>query len=66
MDEEEFQIHIQSQQSWQLMTCGQGRCPAGVSLPCLSLFLQFSGVAASNRLNNMHCVSCDHAQDNQS
>ena len=26
-DEEGFQINIQSQQSWQLVTCGQGRCP---------------------------------------
>ena len=27
-DEEGFQIQIQSQQSEQLVTCGQGRCPA--------------------------------------
>ena len=27
-DEEGFQIHIQSQKSWQLVTCGQWRCPA--------------------------------------
>ena len=27
-DEEGFQIHIQTQQPWQLVTCGQGRCPA--------------------------------------
>ena len=27
-DEEGFQINIQSQQSWQLVTCGQRCCPA--------------------------------------
>ena len=27
-DEKGFQIHIQSHQSWQLVTCRQGRCPA--------------------------------------
>ena len=26
--EEGFQIQIQSQESWQLVTCGQGRCSA--------------------------------------
>ena len=68
-DEEGFQIHIQSQQSSQLVTCGQGRCPARTG-HCesvfLASFLRFPGVAASIRLHNMHCVSWGHAQDNQS
>ena len=46
-DEEGFQIHIQSQQSWQLETCGQGRCPARAEYPRVSFssFLRFPGVA---------------------
>ena len=61
-DEEGFQIHIQSQQSCQLVTCEQGRCPAraehrkSVVLPS---FLRFPGVATSIRLCNMHRLSCD-------
>ena len=63
-DEEGFQIHIQSQQSWQLVTCGQGRCPARAE-HCESVviasFLQFSGLAAS-----IAFIICDLALDNQS
>ena len=68
-DEEGFQIHIQSQQSWQLVKSGQGRSPARAE-HCESVFLtsilRFPGVAASIRLHNMHCLSCDLAEDNQS
>ena len=39
-DDEGFQIHIQLQQSWQLVTCGQESV-------FLTSFLQFPGVAAS-------------------
>ena len=61
-DEERFQIHIQSQQSWQLVTCGQGRCPARAEQ---RQFLRFHGIAASIFLHIMHRLSCDLAQDNQ-
>ena len=67
-DEEGFEIHIQSQQSWQLVTCGQGRCPARAEhceSVLLTSFLRFLGVAASFCLHNMHRLSCDLAQDNQ-
>ena len=33
---------------------------------CSVPFLRFPGVAASIRLHDMHCLSCDLAQDNQS
>ena len=50
-DDEGFQIHIQSQQSWQLVPCGQGRCPPRAEYrksALLASFLRFSGVAAFN------------------
>ena len=56
-DEEGFQINIQSQQSWQLVTCGQGRCPANAQhhkSVFLGSFLLFLGLAASIRLHNIH------------
>ena len=68
-DGEGFQIHIQSQQSWQLVTCGQVRCPAKAEhhkSVFIAPFLQFPGVAASFRLHNMHHLLWDLAQDNQS
>ena len=69
-DEKEFQIHNQFKQSWQLVTCGQGRCPAGAEhheSVFLASFLRFpGGVAASIRLHNMHCLLYDLAQDNLS
>ena len=68
-NEEGFQIHIQSQQSWQPVTCGQERCPARAEnheSVFLASFLQFPGVAASTRLHNMHRLSFDLAEDNQS
>ena len=68
-DEEGFQIHIQSQQSWQLVTCGQGRCPARAEHSesvFLASFLQFPGIAASIGLHNIHRLWCNLAQDNQS
>ena len=68
-DEEGFQIHIQSQQSLQLVTCGQGRCRARAEHRAsvfLASFLRFPGVYASIRLHNMHRLSCYLAQDNQS
>ena len=37
-DEEGFQIYNQSQQSWQLVTCGQGRSSAKAE-HCESVFL---------------------------
>ena len=52
-DEEGFEIHIQSQQSWQLVTCRQGHCPARTEYPAsvfLTSFLRFPGVVASIRL----------------
>ena len=61
-NEEGFQIHIQSKQSWQLVTCGQGRCPARAERRepvFLVSFFRFPGVAASIRLHNMHRLSCD-------
>ena len=67
-DEEEFEIHIQSQQSWQLLTCGQRRFPARAEhreSAFLASFLRFPGVAVSIRLHNMHCLSCDLAQKNE-
>ena len=45
-DEEGFQIHIQSQQSWQLVTCWQGRSPARAEhrkSVFLASFLRFPG-----------------------
>ena len=68
-DEEGFQIQIQSQQSWQLARCAQGRCPARAEhheSVFLTSFLRFPGVAASIRLHDMHRLSCDLAQDSQS
>ena len=70
-DEEAFQIHVQSQQSWQLVKCGQGHCPARAEhreSAFLASFLRFTGVtvAASISLHNMHPLSCDLTQDNQS
>ena len=68
-DEEGFQIHIQSQQLWQLVTCGQGHCPVRaehLQSVFLASFFQFLGIAASICLHNMHCLLCDLAQDNQS
>ena len=62
--EEGFQIHIQSQQSWQLVMCGQGHCPARIEhreSVFLANFLWFPGVAASICLHNMHRLSCDLA-----
>ena len=59
-DEEGFQIHIQSQQSWQLVTCGQGRCSARTEhreTVFLASFLRFPGVTTSIRLHNMHRLS---------
>ena len=47
-EEKGFQIHIQLQQSRQLVTCGQEHCPARAEhseLVCLESFLQFPGVA---------------------
>ena len=68
-DEEGFQIHIQSQQSWQLVTCGQGSCPAKAEHKesvFLIAIMQFSGISTSIRLDHMNnCLSCDLAQDNQ-
>ena len=67
--EEWFQVHIQSQQSWQLVTCGQRRCPARAEhreSVFLASFLRFPGVAASICLHIMHRLSCDLAQENQS
>ena len=56
-DEEGFQIHILSQQSWQLVTSGQGHCSARTE-HCesvfLASFLRFPGVTTSIRLHNMH------------
>ena len=52
-DEEGFQIHIQTQQLWQLVTCGQGRCPARAEhreSDFLASFLRFPAI----RLHNMH------------
>ena len=54
--EEGFQIHIQSQQSWQLMTYGQGCYPARAEhheSDRLVSLLQFPGIAAS-----MACIIC--------
>ena len=68
-DEEGFQIHIQLQQSWQLVAFGQERCPARAEHSdsvFLISFLRFTGVAVSIRLRNMHRLSCDLVQDNQS
>ena len=68
-NEEGFQIHIQSQQSWQLVACGQGRCPARAEhreSVFLASFLRFPGEAASICMCNMHRLSCDFEQDNQS
>ena len=68
-DEEGFQIHIQLQQSWQLVKCGQGHCPARAEhheSVFLAFFLGFPGVAALICLHNMHCLSYDLTQDNQS
>ena len=55
--EEGFQIHIQSQQSWQLVMCGQGRCPVRAEHSesvFLASFLRFSGVATSDCMHYMH------------
>ena len=68
-DEKGFQIHIQSQQSWQLLSCGQECCSARAKhreLVFLASFLRFSGVAASVRLHIMHRLLCDLANGNQS
>ena len=68
-DEEGFRTHIQSQQSWQLVACGQGHCSARVEhrdSVFLASFLQFHGIATSICLYNIHRLSCEHAQDNQS
>ena len=56
-DETGFQILIQSQQSWQHVTCGQGYRPARAEhreSGSLASFLQFPDVAASICLHNMH------------
>ena len=50
-NEEVFDIHIQSQLSWQLVTCGQERCPVRVDhrmLVFLASFfsLRFPGAVA--------------------
>ena len=45
-DEEGFQIHIQSQQSWQLVTCGQGRCPARAEYPRVSFLCLFLAISS--------------------
>ena len=67
-DEEWFHIHIQSQQSRQLVTCQQGCCPARAE-HCDTVFfvsfMQFPGVATSIHLHNMHRLTCDLAQDNR-
>ena len=67
--EERVQIHIQSQQSWHFVACGQARCTARTE-NCNSVFqasfLRFPGVVASVRLYIMHRLSCNLAQDNQS
>ena len=66
-DKERFQIRIQSQQSWQLVTCGQGRCPARAEhRESVFPFLRFPGIAASIRQHNMQRLSCDLTQGNQS
>ena len=52
-DEKGFQIHIQSQQSWQLVTLSV----------FLASFLWFPGVAALIRLHNMQRLLRDLAQD---
>ena len=68
-DAEGFKIHIQSKQSWQLVTCRQGPCPEKAGhweSVFLASFLWFPGVTASIPLYNMHCLSCNLAQDNQS
>ena len=47
-EEKGFQIHIQLQQSRQLVTCGQEHCPARAEhceLVFLASFLRFPGVA---------------------
>ena len=67
--EEIFQIHIQSQQTWQLVTCVQGHCPARAEhrkSVNLAPFSRFPGVAASICLHYMHRLSCYLAQENQS
>ena len=67
-DEERFQIHIQSQQSLQLVTCGQGSCPVRAEhneSVFLDSFLRLPGLGALIHLHNMHRFSCV-AQDNES
>ena len=70
-DEGGFQIHIQSQQSCQLVQCGQGRCLArsehGKSV-FLAPFLQFPCILAQfariictvYRANLLKIINCDH------
>ena len=68
-DEEVLRIRIQSQKSWQLAMCEQARCPASAEhLESIfpSFFLQFPGTSAAILLHNMHHLSCDLIQDNQS
>ena len=66
-NEEGFQIHIQSLQSWQLVKCVEGHCPARAE-HCKSvprLFLTISCHYTSIRMH-MHRLMCNLAQDNQS
>ena len=54
-----------------MATCDMwaGHCPARAEhreLVFLASFLGFPGVASSVRLYNMHLLSCNLAQDNQS
>ena len=68
-DEEGLRIRIQSQQSWQLAMCEQAHCHARaehLESIFLSFFLQFPGTGAAILLHNMHHLSCDLVQDNQS
>ena len=55
-DEKGIQIIIQSKQSWQLVMCEDGRCPARAE-HCKSVFLasslRFPGVATS-----IACIIC--------
>ena len=69
VDEEGFKIQIQSQQSLQLVTCGQGRSPERAEhreSVFLASFLRFPGGVASIRLHNMHRLSFNLFQDDQS
>ena len=52
-DEEAFQIHIQSQQSWQLVRCRKGHCPSLKSrTPQISFPRLFLAFSCCSRLNS--------------